>query len=62
MADFEEEPAVLKDVADIEETSDIKEVKLFGRWTFDDVNVSDISLVVSIVQFWCGGWVNLNLY
>jgi hypothetical protein len=51
MADYEEEPAVLKNAVDIEETSDIKEVKLFGRWTFDDVNVSDISLVVSIVQF-----------
>jgi len=46
MTDFEEEPTVYKEVADDEENSDVKEVKLFGRWTFDDVEIKDVSLMV----------------
>jgi len=47
MADFEEEPIVEENLA-IEESSDAKEVKLFGRWKFDEIEVRDMSLVVSI--------------
>lgn len=51
---FEEQPVVA--AADIEEieadvaygaTTELPEIKLFGRWSCDDVDVSDISLAVS---------------
>ena len=30
---------------------EIPEIKLFGKWSSDDVQVSDISLTVSVVSF-----------
>lgn len=32
-------------------TTEMPEIKLFGRWSCDDVNVSDMSLAVSIFMF-----------
>lgn len=32
-------------------TAELPEIKLFGRWSCDDVNVSDMSLAVSIIHF-----------
>ena len=61
MADVEEpqyEEEVAEEVVDAEEEAEEEdeyayadegtEVKLFGKWSFDDVEVRDISLVVSI--------------
>lgn len=31
-------------------TAEMPEIKLFGRWSCDDVNVSDMSLAVSILM------------
>lgn len=31
-------------------TAEMPEIKLFGRWSCDDVNVSDMSLAVSILS------------
>lgn len=31
-------------------TAELPEIKLFGRWSCDDVNVSDMSLAVSVVH------------
>ena len=46
----DEEPIVVeREIAQIEEGGDASEVKLFGRWKFDDIEVKDISLVVSII-------------
>lgn len=55
MADVEEpvEEAPVEEVAAEEEEEDFvavggaTEVKLFGKWAFDDIEVRDISLVVS---------------
>ena len=58
MADVEAEP-IEEPVADEEEDIEVEEeeeyvavggvteVKLFGKWSFDDIEVRDISLVVS---------------
>lgn len=49
---FEEQPVVAA-VEEIEAdaaygaTTELPEIKLFGRWSCDDVDVSDISLAVS---------------
>lgn len=49
---FEEQP-VVETVAEPEvdlaygTTTEIPEIKLFGRWSCDDVHVSDMSLAVS---------------
>lgn len=57
MADVEEpqyEEEVAEEVEAEEEeeeyayADDAPEVKLFGKWSFDDVEVRDISLVVSL--------------
>ena len=49
MADIEEEPTV-QETLQVEEASEAKGVKLFGRWTFDDVDMTrDISLTVSFL-------------
>jgi len=58
MADVEEEPMTEEPLAD-EEVDDVEEeeeeyvavggateIKLFGKWSFDDIEVRDISLVV----------------
>jgi hypothetical protein len=45
MADFEEEP-ITEEILQVDEPTESKEVKLFGRWTFSDVEVRDISLAV----------------
>ncbi len=46
----EEERIVPSD--DVEENSNVGEVKLFGRWTFNDVDLGkDISLQVSFFSF-----------
>ena len=45
----EEEEEVAPEVADDEyvpEISGATEIKLFGKWAFDDIEVRDISLVV----------------
>lgn len=55
MADVEEpvEDTPVEEVAAEEEEEDFvavggaTEVKLFGKWSFDDIEVRDISLVVS---------------
>ena len=41
-----EEPAVAT-------APEIQDIKLFGKWSTDDVQVSDISLTVSTVFFCC---------
>ena len=33
--------------------AELPEIKLFGKWSTDDVQVSDISLTVSIKQYDC---------
>lgn len=62
MADVEEpqyEEEVAEEVEAEEEeeeeyayADDAPEVKLFGKWSFDDVEVRDISLVVSLPTLW----------
>ena len=51
--DWDEEVAapVSGDV-DIAATADLPEIKLFGRWSCDEVNVSDMSLQVSKLNAW----------
>jgi len=58
MADVEEEPMMEEPIADEEVDDDVEEeeeyvavggateIKLFGKWSFDDIEVRDISLVV----------------
>ena len=56
MADVAEEivEAVEEEVEEVEEeeefvaAADVTEVKLFGKWSFDDIEVRDISLEVSL--------------
>ena len=43
-------PAVDDDDEDVPEISGATEIKLFGKWAFDDIEVRDISLVVSFVK------------
>ena len=50
-AEEEEEEEVAPEVADdddeyVPEISGATEIKLFGKWAFDDIEVRDISLVV----------------
>lgn len=57
---FEEQPAAEEQFENFEEeaeadalagyatTAELPEIKLFGRWSCDDVHVSDMSLAVSI--------------
>lgn len=55
---FEEQPAAEEQTENFEEeveaeglgyatTAELPEIKLFGRWSCDDVHVSDMSLAVS---------------
>lgn len=44
------------DSAPAQITAELPEVKLFGRWSCDDVEVSDMSLQVSFNQ--CLTWLN----
>lgn len=57
---FEEQPAAEEQTENFEEeveaeglgyatTAELPEIKLFGRWSCDDVHVSDMSLAVSIL-------------
>ena len=43
-------PAVDDDDEYVPEISGATEIKLFGKWAFDDIEVRDISLVVSFVK------------
>lgn len=43
---YEEEPEA--DALAYGTTAELPEIKLFGRWSCDDVNVSDMSLAVSV--------------
>ena len=43
-------PAVDDDDEYVPEISGATEIKLFGKWAFDDIEVRDISLVVSVVK------------
>ena len=61
MADVVEEivDAVEEEVEEIEEEEEdfaaagVTEVKLFGKWSFDDIEIRDISLEVSMVVARC---------
>ena len=44
---WEEDVEVAAENAQPETTCDIPEIKLFGKWPSDDVQVNDISLTVS---------------
>ena len=49
---YEEQTEEVEEVEEAEEEEyetfdDAPEIKLFGKWSFDDVEVRDISLVVS---------------
>jgi small subunit ribosomal protein S5e len=67
MADVEETPVeedpveetAVAPVEDVDEdfvaVGGVTEVKLFGKWAFDDIEIRDISLVVSIFSH-CEGW------
>ena len=51
---------VVEEVVEAEEeefvvTGGATEVKLFGKWSFDDIEVRDISLVVSAFLDYCSG-------
>lgn len=57
---FEEQPAAEEQTENFEEeveadglgyatTAELPEIKLFGRWSCDDVHVSDMSLAVSVL-------------
>ena len=71
MADVEAEP-MEEPVADEEEDIEVEEeeeyvavggvteVKLFGKWSFDDIEVRDISLVVSRKFCIKVGWIFQN--
>ena len=37
------------DIAPVVVAPEVQDIKLFGKWSTDDVQVSDISLTVSIV-------------
>ena len=59
MADVEETPVeetpveeevVAEEEEDFVAVGGATEVKLFGKWSFDDIEVRDISLVVSILH------------
>lgn len=49
---FEEQPVVAEeaqiDLQSLAQPSEVADVKLFGRWSCDDVHVSDMSLAVSL--------------
>ena len=47
--DWDETPAKAVDLvgAQLEPEADLPEIKLFGKWSCDEVNVSDMSLQVS---------------
>jgi small subunit ribosomal protein S5e len=51
MSDIEETPIDTYNDVEPEFTGDAgtTEVKLFGKWSFDDIEVRDISLEVSII-------------
>ncbi len=44
MEEWDAEPANLR-------VAEVPEIKLFGRWSADDIQVSDISLTVSTASF-----------
>lgn len=44
-----EEPAALEE-EEFVAVAGATEVKLFGKWSFDDIEVRDISLVVSLIR------------
>lgn len=54
---FEEQPVVAA-AEEVEAdvgygaTTELPEIKLFGRWSCDDVDVSDMSLAVSVFIFY----------
>lgn len=59
---YEEQPAADEQVDTYDEgaeadakvygvTAELPEIKLFGRWSCDDVHVSDMSLAVSVNPF-----------
>ena len=62
MADVEETPVeeTFEEAAPVEEEADVDEefvaaggateVKLFGKWSFDDIEIRDMSLEVRIVM------------
>ena len=58
----EEEVPVPADDEFVPEISGATEIKLFGKWAFDDIEVRDISLVVRSIFFflrmllWCCEW------
>ena len=46
--DWDDAPAKAVDVlGSLEPASELPEIKLFGKWSCDEVNVSDMSLQVS---------------
>jgi small subunit ribosomal protein S5e len=53
IADAEEEAVELEEEVEEEEefvAVGATEVKLFGKWSFDDIEIRDISLEVSVVH------------
>ena len=42
--DWDDTPAKAVDLAGVEPEADLPEIKLFGKWSCDEVNVSDMSL------------------
>lgn len=48
-ADAEPEP--IDDAWETAPMSELPDIKLFGRWSCDDVHVSDMSLAVSCVSY-----------
>lgn len=45
--DVEEEEEIIEEEEDFVAVGGAAEVKLFGKWSFDDIEIRDISLVVS---------------
>lgn len=53
METFEEEvlPVESEATLTVAQPAELPEIKLFGRWSCDDVQVSDMSLQVSLLHF-----------
>ena len=51
MDDWDDAPAKATDVVgSVEPAAELPEIKLFGKWSCDEVNVSDMSLQVSCTR------------
>lgn len=47
-----DDPVVGADTIPVAQAPELPEIKLFGRWSCDDVQVSDMSLQVNFIQLY----------